>query len=206
MEHVDLVGGQHDARRDRGADQRPAEARIEGNELVHRHLGELRRELHVDVARSLVLGEGSLVSWKSYTPKKGETLESIAKKHGMSLAQLKEVNGISSRTRNVPSLLGVPVDNTSAATMSKLPLMYAPPIAVGYRRVFYNIRKGDTQASIAKRFGVLPEDLKRWNPSSKFTAGTRVEVEVAVRSKSKTAAKGKPREQAKGKPRKSSSS
>ncbi|HEV7477520.1 MAG TPA: transglycosylase SLT domain-containing protein, partial [Burkholderiales bacterium] len=31
------------------------------------------------------LGEGSLVSWMSYTPKKGETLESIAKKHGMSL-------------------------------------------------------------------------------------------------------------------------
>ena len=154
------------------------------------------------------LGEGSLVSWMSYTPKKGDTLESIAKKHGMSLAQLKEVNGISSRTKTVPSLLVVPVSNTSAATMSKLPLMYAPPIAVGYRRVFYNIRKSDTQASIAKRFGVLPEDLKRWNPSSKFAAGTRIEVEirVAVRSKSKTAAKGKPREQAKGKPRKSSSS
>src|SRR4029077_16143434 len=89
----------------------------------------------------------SLVSWKSYYPKKGDTLESIAKKHGMSLAQLKEVNGISSRTKTTPSVLVVPVDNTSAATMRKLPLMYAPPIAVGYRRVFYSIRKGDTQAS-----------------------------------------------------------
>jgi membrane-bound lytic murein transglycosylase D len=154
------------------------------------------------------LEDGSLVSWKSYTPKKGDTLESIAKKHGMSVAQLKEVNGISSRTKTVPSLLVVPVSNTSAATMGKLPLMYAPPIAVGHRRVFYNIKKGDTQASIAKRFGVLPEDLKRWNPSSKFSPGTRVEVEVRVtaRSKSKTAVKAKPREQAKGKPRKSSSS
>jgi membrane-bound lytic murein transglycosylase D len=153
------------------------------------------------------LDEGALVSWKSYTPKKGETLESIAKKHGMSVAQLKEVNGIAARTRVVPGLLVVPVSNTSAATMSKLPLMYAPPIAVGYRRVFYNIRKSDTQASIAKRFGVHPEDLKRWNPSSKFAAGNRIEVEirVAARSKSKAPAKGKPREQAKGKPRKSSS-
>jgi membrane-bound lytic murein transglycosylase D len=152
------------------------------------------------------LEDGSLVSWKSYTPKKGETLESIAKKYGMSVAQLKEVNGIAARTRIVPGLLVVPVSNTSAATMSKLPLMYAPPIAVGYRRVFYNIRKGDTQTSIAKRFGVLPEDLKRWNPSSKFAAGTRVEVEVRVAARSKAKAKGKPREQAKGKPRKSSSS
>ena len=31
--------------------------------------------------------------------KKGETFESIAKKHGMTLGQLKEVNGISPRTK-----------------------------------------------------------------------------------------------------------
>ena len=74
------------------------------------------------------------------------------------------------------------------------------------RRVFYNVRKGDTQASIAKRFGVLPEDLKRWNPASKFAAGTRIEVEVRASSRAKSKPKGKPREQAKGKPRKSSSS
>jgi len=121
----------------------------------------------------------------------------------MSVAQLKEVNGITARTRTVPNLLVVPVDNTSAATMSKLPLMYAPPIAVGYRRVFYKIRKGDTQASIAKRFGVHPDDLKRWNPSSKFAAGTRVEVEVPARARAKP--KGKPKQAVKGKPRKTSS-
>jgi membrane-bound lytic murein transglycosylase D len=148
--------------------------------------------------------EGSLVSWKTYTPKKGESLESIAKKHGMTVGQLKEVNGIQARSKAVPSLLVVPVDTTSAASMGKLPLMYAPPIAVGYRRVFYKIRKGDTQVSIAKRFGVHQDDLKRWNPSSKFAAGTRIEVEVPARARSK--AKAKPREQAKGKPRRSSSS
>ena len=130
-------------------------------------------------------GDQSLVSWKTYYPKKGETLESIAKKHGMTLGQLKEVNGIHSRTKAVPDLLVVPVSTTSGATMSKLPLMYAPPIPVGMRRVFYNVRKGDTQASIAKRFGVLPEDLKRWNPSSKFAAGTRIEIEVRAPAKRK---------------------
>jgi membrane-bound lytic murein transglycosylase D len=149
-------------------------------------------------------GDQSLVSWQTYHPKKGDTLESIAKKHGMTLGQLKEVNGIHVRNKTVPPLLVVPVSNTSAATMSKLPLMYAPPIPVGMRRVFYNVRKGDTQASIAKRFGVLPEELQRWNPTSKFAAGTRIEVEVRASSRAK--AKAKPRPQAKGKPRKSSSS
>ena len=55
MEHVDLVRRQHDARRDRSADHRPAEARVERDELLDRHLGQARREAHVDVAH---LGDG----------------------------------------------------------------------------------------------------------------------------------------------------
>ena len=63
-------------------------------------------------------------------PKRGETFESIAKKHGLSVAQLKEVNGISARTRLVPRLLVVPVSSHAAVAMEKLPIMYAPPIPV----------------------------------------------------------------------------
>ncbi|HWA36430.1 MAG TPA: transglycosylase SLT domain-containing protein [Burkholderiales bacterium] len=77
--------------------------------------------------------EKSLVSWKSYQPKKGDTLASIAKKHGMSLAQLKEVNGIGSRSRGVPGLLVVPISSAAAGSMTRLPIMYAPPIPVATR-------------------------------------------------------------------------
>jgi membrane-bound lytic murein transglycosylase D len=76
------------------------------------------------------LDEKSLVSWKSYAPRRGESFESIAKKHGMSVAQLKEVNGIAPRTRLVPRLLVVPVSSHAAVGMEKLPIMYAPPIPV----------------------------------------------------------------------------
>jgi membrane-bound lytic murein transglycosylase D len=76
------------------------------------------------------LDEKSLVSWKSYAPRRGESFESIAKKHGLSVAQLKEVNGISPRTRLVPHLLVVPVSSHAAVGMEKLPIMYAPPIPV----------------------------------------------------------------------------
>ncbi len=76
------------------------------------------------------LDEKSLVSWKSYAPRRGESFESIAKKHGMSVAQLKEVNGIPARTRMLPRLLVVPVSSHAAIGMEKLPLMYAPPIPV----------------------------------------------------------------------------
>ncbi|HYT47867.1 MAG TPA: transglycosylase SLT domain-containing protein, partial [Burkholderiales bacterium] len=62
----------------------------------------------------------SLVSWKTYYPKKGETFESIAKKHGLMLGQLKEVNGIGPRVRVVPTMLVVPV-NGQGASLQHMP-------------------------------------------------------------------------------------
>ncbi len=51
VEGLHLVRRQHDAGIDCAADQRPAESGIERHELVHRDLGQLGREQHVDVAR-----------------------------------------------------------------------------------------------------------------------------------------------------------
>jgi membrane-bound lytic murein transglycosylase D len=139
----------------------------------------------------------SLVSWQAYNPKRGETLESIAKKHGLTVAQLKEVNGISARNRIMPSLIVVPVKGAETGGMGRLPIMYAPPIAVIYRRIFHTVKQGETFASIARRYGVTVDDMKRWNPSGRATPGQKVALEV------RAAAKGKPRKKAKGKPRKS---
>src|SRR5258708_7444721 len=108
--------------------------------------------------------ENSLVSWKTYQPKKGDTIESIAKKHGLSVAQLKEVNGISPRNKALPSLMVVPVSASASAGMSRLPIMYAPPIPVRYRKIFHTVKVGETLYSISRRYGVAVEDLKRWNP------------------------------------------
>jgi len=157
----------------------------------------------IDVFReNLEKHDKSLVSWKSYHPKKGDTLESIAKKHGLSLAQLKEVNGISARSKNVPSLLVVPVNISDARQVRKLPIMYAPPIPVRTRRVYHTVRSGDTMHSVAKRYGVAVEDLQRWNGTDKIRPGQRLAVEVRAptrRTASKKAAKGKPKAEPKGK-------
>jgi membrane-bound lytic murein transglycosylase D len=147
------------------------------------------------------LDEQSLVSWKTYYPKKGETLESIAKKHGMTVSHLKEVNGIPVRSRNIPNLIVVPASNRTAVGMAKMPIMYAPPIPITYRKIYHTVKSGDTLASIAKRYRVSLEDLKRWNPKGAIV-GQRVTMEVRVAGKPK----GKPRSQAKGKPRASKQS
>jgi membrane-bound lytic murein transglycosylase D len=151
----------------------------------------------VDVFReNLEKHEKSLVSWKTYQPKKGDTLESIAKKHGLTVGQLREVNGISSRTHAVPNLLVVPVDSSAASGLRKLPIMYAPPIPVRYRRIFHTIKAGETFASIARRYGVALDDLKRWNPGSQATPGKKLVLEVRASAPKK----GKPRSKPKGKP------
>jgi membrane-bound lytic murein transglycosylase D len=145
------------------------------------------------------LDEQSLVSWKTYYPKKGETLESIAKKHGMTVSHLKEVNGIPVRSRSVPSLIVVPANGRAAVAMAKMPIMYAPPIPITYRKIYHTVKPGESLASIAKRYRVSLEDMKRWNPKGAIV-GQRVTMEV------RAAGKGKPRAQAKGKPRASKQS
>jgi membrane-bound lytic murein transglycosylase D len=130
-------------------------------------------------------GAGALVSWKTYHPRKGDTFESIAKKFGMSMGQLKEVNGIAPRVRAVPSLLVVP---TSAAAIGsrRLPIMYAPPIPMRLRRIFHTVKPGETLVSIARRYGVAEEDMKRWNPGVRASAGRRLAVEMRAPPAAKT--------------------
>jgi membrane-bound lytic murein transglycosylase D len=121
----------------------------------------------------------SLVSWKAYHPRSGETFESIARKHGMTVGQLKEVNGIAPRSRAVPSLLVVPTSTAVAMASRRLPIMYAPPVPVRLRRIFHTVKGGETLVSIARRYGVSEEDMKRWNPGVRPAAGRRLTVEIA---------------------------
>ena len=146
------------------------------------------------------LGEKSLVSWKSYHPKGGETFESIAKKHGMTVGQLKEVNGIAVRNKAVPRLLVVPISASAASGQTRLPIMYAPPIPVTTKKIFHTIKPGETLTSIAALHRVSVEDLKRWNGITQATAGRKIALEVRAAAP----AKGKPRPTAKSKPYKKS--
>jgi membrane-bound lytic murein transglycosylase D len=139
------------------------------------------------------LGKKSLVSWKSYYPKPNETFESIAKKHGLTVGQLKEVNGISPRNKAVPRLLVVPMEPSTR--MGKLPIMYAPPIPVTTRRVFHTVKRGETLTSISNKYRVSVEDIKRWNGVSQAVPGRKLALDV------RSPAKGKPRAKATAKKR-----
>jgi membrane-bound lytic murein transglycosylase D len=142
----------------------------------------------------------TLVSWKAYTPQRGESLDAIAKKFGVALARLREVNGIAPRSHAMPSLLVVPL--SGAADAARLPIMYAPPIALATQRtLLHRVKPGETLATIARRYRVSVDDLRRWNTVGRLTAGQTLKIQVRAASPigkpARKAAKGKPRPKAK---------
>jgi membrane-bound lytic murein transglycosylase D len=105
----------------------------------------------------------SLVSWKVYHPAKGETFGRLAKEFGVTIDELKKVNGVPARSWTVPSVLVVPT-REEAREAAKLPVMYRPPIPVqGTLGVVHRVKPGDTLGGIAKRYRVTVAALKRWN-------------------------------------------
>jgi membrane-bound lytic murein transglycosylase D len=131
----------------------------------------------------------SLVSWQTYQPKKGDTLDKIARKFGVGLAQLKEVNGIGPRLRAMPALMVVP--NGGTRDLGRMPIMYAPPIAVsGPRRITHTVKAGETLSAIASRYRVGIDDLRRWNKIGRLMAGQKLTIHSrAVPARGKPAGK-----------------
>jgi membrane-bound lytic murein transglycosylase D len=120
------------------------------------------------------LEDQSLVSWKPYKPQRGDSLESIARKHGLTPAQLREVNGIHPRSRRLPQLLVVPIEGGDEA-FAPLPIMYGPPMPHGGRT--HVVRRGETPWSISRRYGIPLKDLQRWNRiRSHIRAGQRLVI------------------------------
>ena len=136
-----------------------------------------------------------LVSWQRYTLKRGDKLEQIAARHGISLARLKQVNGIGRRTKVAPGYqLLLPL---KGAQIEPLPAMYQPPAAAeartAVRKLSYTVKNGDTLFKIAQRFKVSTDDLRKWNRIERLAAGQRLTIEVrqTTRVKSSKSAKKK---------------
>ena len=93
------------------------------------------------------------VSWKTYRPQRGERLDHIARKFHLSLAELKKVNGIRSRSLRAPGLLVVPIDGAKLerhAAADHVRAAHPGPPA----RPLYRVRRGDTLWGISRRYRV----------------------------------------------------
>jgi membrane-bound lytic murein transglycosylase D len=94
-----------------------------------------------------------LVSWQAYTLKSGDNLERVAGRHNITIAQLKQVNGINARRRIGPgSTLLVPVNGTATPHLPDLP---APPINVARAP-----KKSGKHTHVARKSGKIVHSKK----------------------------------------------
>ena len=120
-----------------------------------------------------------LSSWQTYTLRPGDRLESVAPRFGMTVANLRAVNGIKGQIKPGLTLLVANKDFNGKPDMTPLPgqprLPDADPEPAARS---HTVRKGETLTSIAKRYGTTTAILKRLNDlrSEKVTIGSRLSL------------------------------
>jgi membrane-bound lytic murein transglycosylase D len=140
-----------------------------------------------------------LASLRYYTVKKGETLTTLARKLGVKRSDLAEANYLKVTSPVAPGQqLMVPHEATvlmAARTDRPVPIADSRTIASDAVvpavastasdriRIYYQVKEGDTLASIAKAFRTTVVSLQTWNriPSSQIRAGQRLTI-YTVRS------------------------
>ena len=93
-----------------------------------------------------------------YTVKKGDNLDYIAKKTGVSVADLKKWNKLSGNSVKANTKIKLEGDASE--------LVANEPKVTTKKSDFYTVKKGDNLGNIAKKTGVTVADLKKWNKLS----------------------------------------
>jgi membrane-bound lytic murein transglycosylase D len=107
--------------------------------------------------------EGKRAAWRYHRVAADETLASIAREYHVSQAELAAANQL----RESAALDGVEALVVPTA-----------PVAAPMHALLYTVRKGDTQITIADRFGISLDQLHRWNHLTGFKveSGRRLHV------------------------------
>ncbi|MBX3666458.1 MAG: transglycosylase SLT domain-containing protein [Burkholderiales bacterium] len=124
-----------------------------------------------------------LVTWQAHTLKPGEKPEKVAAKYGISVSELKEVNGIGSKTRLRPGQpLLVPVREGATPNLPDLP---ATPVTLprAYKAARAAHTKGAKPAKHATRAAVKRAPAKRAKAAVKPAAKTGKPPVVASQSR-----------------------
>ncbi|MEG8947443.1 LysM peptidoglycan-binding domain-containing protein [Rosettibacter firmus] len=101
-----------------------------------------------------------------YKVRRGETLSEIATKFGVTIAQLKKWNNLSSNSIKIGQVLKVHNTDVISSLGDNTTKRNSNPVK-------YVIKRGDTIGKIAQQYNVTINDIKRWNnlKSNKLVAG-----------------------------------
>lgn len=138
-------------------------------------------------------GDVQMASLKWHTVKKGETLNTIARKLRVSRTDLAEANYLSAKARVQPGQnLIIPVEPSAllagrpdrpAAVAASRPVVPAGTVVAEATspervRIVYEVKRGDTLSSVARLFKTTVASLKLWNRlrTNQLVPGARLTV------------------------------
>ncbi len=123
-----------------------------------------------------------LSNWSTYQMKPKDTLDGIARRYHMTVADLRAANKIPKNRKVLPGSTLLVKDHTQEADISSSAAqnqMKLNPLPTR-RTVYYRVRSGDTLSKIAKRFGVRTRDIAKLNriKANRIKAGQRLRIVV----------------------------
>jgi membrane-bound lytic murein transglycosylase D len=134
------------------------------------------------IEKVVAMPDNERIIWRYHNVKKGETLSVIAKRYGVAVNDLTQANRISTRTSlRIGQELLIPMSGSTRPPASSAPAVAsksasATKTAAASLPASYKVKRGDTLTSIAAKFNLTVNDLKKWNKltSSRLDIGQKL--------------------------------
>jgi len=112
------------------------------------------------------------ITWIRHTVRKGETPSRIARRYGVDVQTVLDLNGLRKRQplRAGSALRIPPVPTPAYLVQAEGQRSSRSPAAPGRRPAQYTVKRGDTLDRIARSHGIPPDTLRQWNNLSRTTA------------------------------------
>ena len=121
-------------------------------------------------------------TWQPYTLKPGDTIESLAQRSGVQLAELRKANGLNENQRIIAGTR-ILAPHKVVEDESRVEKFVAPRVyeQVDRPAVYHTVGRKESLASIARRYDVSAATLAAWNGIKKgVTRGMRLLVRPAT--------------------------
>jgi len=112
---------------------------------------------------------------------RGDTLFSIARRYGLTVAELGDANpGLNGKLTAGQTLRLPSRTEANRETAAIQPVAFTSRLAKSSRPAHYTARRGDTLSAIARRFDISLADIRTWNPVFKKHSAVRAGQTVTV--------------------------
>lgn len=123
----------------------------------------------------------AFATWQPHTLKPGETLETLAQRGGIAVAELRDANDLRVGQRILPGTR-ILAPQRAVEDETRVERFDGPRVYELVERpaAFHTVRRHESLATIARRYGTTVANLKAWNGLAKTAApGTRLIVRPA---------------------------